>query len=153
MKKSLPHIGVALAALCLAGPAAAQSITEDTPFDFGRWVITNNSSQHTITVQTNGSYSNSPELIPLTNPQPGVYTVTGLPSFATINNVMISPVSPVSGPGGQSFIMDNFTFICPNANFDGETNLTIGARARMSGNGQPYANGAYQGQLNVVIDF
>lgn len=140
-------------ALLGAAPAAAQTITEDTPFYFGRWVITDNTSNHTITVDANGSYSHSPELIPLLNPQPGTYIVTGLPSFAVINNVMITPASTITGPGGQVFTMDNFTFICPNANFDGETNLTIGARARMSGNGQPYANGAYQGQLNVVIDF
>lgn len=146
-------IASVLTALCWSASVPAQTITEDTPFDFGRWVITDNSAQHTITVNANGSYSNSPELLPLTSPQPGIYTVTGLPSFATINNVMISMVSPVSGPGGQVFTMDNFTYICPNANFDGETDLTIGARARMSGNNQPYANGAYQGQLNVVIDY
>lgn len=142
-----------LAVLC-ASPAAAQvTITEDIRLDFGRWVITNNNSSHNITVNANGSYSHSPSLVMLQTPRAGEYDVAGLPDFANINNVTVTQSSPMSGPGGQTFAMNNFDVICPDPGFGGTTRLTLGARAVLSGNTAPYGNGLYTGNLLVTIHY
>lgn len=143
----------AFGALALAPAAAQVTINENERLHFGRWVVTNNQSNHNIIINSNGSYSHSPSLIMLETPRAGEYFVSGLTSFAVINNVHVTQTSPMSGPGGQSFMLDNFDVICPNADFDGNTVLTLGARATLSGNAAPYANGNYAGQLTVAIDY
>lgn len=131
----------------------AQVITETQRLNFGTWLISSNASNYSITVQPNGSYSNSPQLVMLSPPSPGVYSVTGLPPFATILSVVVVMSQPLEAPAAESFTMDNFQSIIPDANGAGNTTLTLGARANTSGNGNGYNDATYGGVLDVTINF
>ncbi len=89
----------------------------------------------------------------LSPPSPGVYSVTGLPPFATILSVVVVMSQPLEAPAAESFTMDNFQSIIPDANGAGNTTLTLGARANTSGNGNGYNDATYGGVLDVTINF
>ena len=92
MPYRLPRLMVMICLSTLIGagwtrPAYAQSITENQRLDFGTWFLAGNPASYSITINADGSYSSSPELIMLSPPQEGFYLVTGLPSFANILSV------------------------------------------------------------------
>jgi hypothetical protein len=126
-------------------------LDEIQALDFGRWAITSNSASYHITVQTDGSYSNSSQLVMLEPPQQGIYQVDGLPPNADILSVDVTMVQPLQG-GGEEFTMDNFQVIAPDANGLGVTTITLGARANTSGNGGSYSDGPYSGVLEIEIN-
>jgi hypothetical protein len=135
----------------MAAPAHAE-ITEIQRLNFGRWVITNNSSQHAITVDINGSVSaSSNALIMLEAPEPGMYRVTDLPAFTSIGSVNVTMTQPMGG-GGAAFILDDFQTAIPATNADGETTLTLGATAKTSGNNQSYQDTTHSGELLIEIN-
>lgn len=136
--------------LCNPLPALAD-INELQPLNLGRWVVTRNTSQFHITVNTDGSYSNSTQLIMIEPPQQGIYQVTDLPPFTPISSVSFTLVAPMSY-GGQSVTLDNFQYLIPTTDGAGETQLTVGMRARTSGNSQGYEDGQYSGTLEVDIN-
>jgi hypothetical protein len=133
--------------------AHAQVFNETQRLDFGLWLVTSNSSNYNITLQANGSYSNSPQLFMLDTPRVGIYQITGLPPFQVIGSVTVVMSQALEFGASQSFTMDNFQTIIPNANGAGETTLRLGARARTSGTGLPYADATYAGILDVTINF
>lgn len=122
--------------------------------NFGEWVVTNNNSTQTATVQTNGSYSNSPAMILISPPEPGIYLISGLPTNMTIQSVDVTMLTPMQSMG-QSFTIDNFTTQLSSSNTgpSGETTLTLGARARSSANGIPYPDTTYTGDIMIVLNF
>lgn len=122
--------------------------------NFGEWVVTNNNSAQTATVQTNGSYSNSPAMILLAPPEPGIYLISGLPANMNIQSVDVTMLTPMQSMG-QSFTVDNFTTQLSSSNTgpSGETTLTLGARARSSANGNPYPDTTYTGDIMIVLNF
>lgn len=137
--------------LCNPLPALAD-INELQPLNLGRWVVTRNTSQFHITVNTDGSYSNSTQLIMIEPPQQGIYQVTDLPPFTPISSVTVSVFTPLAGDG-QSFTLDNFQAIAPPATDGaGETTITLGLRARTSGNGNGYSDTTYNGTLQIDIN-
>lgn len=131
-------------------PAQAQ-ITETQRLDFGQWAVTSNATQYSVTINANGTYSNSPELIMLSPPREGEYLVQGLPNGATISSVDVIMTMPMSGPGSEDFIIDNFDIVAPDP-VGGETTITLGARAVTSGNGNSYGDGSYTGELTLEIN-
>ncbi len=147
-------IGLVFVALLAvwANPAHA-AINEIQRLYFGKWYFPPNNSVETITVTTGGTVNTtSPALIMMESPRPGIYSVTGLPPFTVINNVTVTMNQPMEN--GALFVdMDNFTTQIPNADGAGVTTLRIGGDALTSGNGQGYTGGAYNGQIDIVIDF
>ena len=137
----------------ISAPAARSAIIEIQPLDFGEWAITNNTALNYITVQTNGTVSNSPSLINIIRPpQQGIYRVDGLPAFATINSINVTMVDPLQG-GNQPLTMDSFQVIFTPVNGAGETTITLGATARTNGSGQPYDDAVYNGTLQLEINY
>lgn len=135
-----------------AGSARAQTITETQRLDFGEWVVTSNAANYFVLINANGTRNNSPEMVELRPAQVGEYQVEGLPAFAVISSVSVVMTQPMSGPPGQNFTMDNFTTIAPNADFNGDTTITLGARAVTSGNTGPYGDGLFTGELTLEIN-
>lgn len=141
------------AALLSSGAVFAQTeLFETQALEFGEWVITDNSTSHSITVETDGSYTHSPDLIMLDPPQQGIYQITGLPNNAIINSVTVIMTQPLEGGGSESFTMDDFDAIAPNADVNGETVVTLGATAYTSGNNNAYGDGDYSGELSLQIN-
>lgn len=133
--------------------ANAQVFNETQRLNFGTWLITSNASSYSITLQANGAYSNSPQLVMLNTPTVGIYEISGLPPFQVIGSVTVVMTQALELGGSESFTMDNFQTIIPNANAAGETTLRLGARARTSSTGIPYDDGLYAGTLDVTINF
>lgn len=154
---SIKRIGLLAALLVFSvfsAPAQAQVVNEVQAFNFGTWVVTNNDNPRHITVATDGSYSNSPELIMITPPLQGVYNVTGLPPGAAILSIIVTMTQPMQAGVGEEFTLDQFTvFNPPNADGLGELQVVIGARARTSGSDDPYNEATYNGELDLDINF
>mgnify|MGYP000527742782 CR=1 FL=1 len=118
---------------------------------FGEFVITDNNSVHGITVNIDGSVSHSGAVIEINAPRPGIYQIDGLPPNNVIN-VIVSQDQPMVG-NSNSFNLTNFQESHTNSNAGGITDITIGATAETSGNGQPYVDQNYSGQVRIQISF
>jgi len=146
------------AALCLAlflaamqaTPARSADVIQVQTLNFGKWVVTDNDAPHFITIATDGSYDNSPELIMLEPPQEGIYDLSGLPEDAIINGVTVIVSDPLDA-GSSMFALDDFQVIYPPTAPGGEISVTIGARASTTGDGQNYGDGVYNGTLTIEI--
>jgi hypothetical protein len=138
----------------LCGSAAHAAITEIQPLNFGQWAITNNTGFKVITVNPNGSFSNSPGLFNIVfTPTQGIYRVDSLPPFTTINSVNATMLVPMTG-GNQNFTLDTFQVIHdPSTNASGEVNITLGATARTTGTGVPYDDATYTGTIQLEINY
>ncbi len=122
--------------------------------NFGTWIVTKNIGLQYVTVNTNGSYSNSADMIMLSPPQQGVYTIDSLNLSDTIVSVSVTLLAPMSSGGGQVFVVDNFVVDHPPTTTPGGTaTISLGARARASGNNQPYPDGTYNGTLQIDFNF
>jgi hypothetical protein len=132
-------------------PAYAD-VNELQPLDFGRWIITANNAQHSIILNTNGSYSSSPALVMLDPPSEGIYQITELPAFAEIISVDVTMTQSLQGGGSEDFTLQDFQVIAPDADGAGETTITLGATARTSGSGNDYDDSVYNGTLELDIN-
>lgn len=132
--------------------AEAQVVfNEVTPLDFGKWIILGNSSSYNVVVNTNNSYSNSPQIIMLETPEAGVYDITGLPPN-TVLSVTATMVTPLT-LGGSELELDNFSIVAPDSNGAGETTILLGGRARTSGSGTGLTAGSYTGEVEIEINY
>ena len=130
------------------------AVIEIQPLDFGRWLVAGNNGVQNITLQTDSSYSNSAGIIMLSPPQAGIFLISGLPISQIISSVTITMTQAMSSGAGEVFTMDNFTYDAPpSTDGSGEATITIGARARTSGNGNPYANDVFNGDLEITFNF
>lgn len=155
MRKKPPAlhlISFCIAMIAMPIDMAGGAVLEQTQLTFGRWAITNNAAQHSITVNPNGSYNaSSAALVMLSPPVPGVYLVTELPPFHTVGSVSVVVNSNMTG-SGPGFVLDNFTTQIPPSDGAGTTTLTLGARARTTGTTAGYGDGRYVGELNIEIN-
>ncbi len=90
----------------------------------------------------------------MTQPTRGEYSVTGAPPNAAYTITLPMSVN-VMGPGGVSFILDNFE-VSPSlhtTNASGEDTFYIGARLQTQGGGQVYQDGNYDGAVTVTLAF
>lgn len=153
MRRAFYVVLLGLFAFLAMGTAPAQAqLSEVQPFNFGNWIVADNNGTRDITVQADGNYTHSPQLIMLSPPQPGIYRLDGLAPFADILSVDVTMNQPMSSGGPEIFIMDNFDVLAPDADGFGTAFITIGARARTSASGTGYAEGSYSGSLDLVIN-
>lgn len=149
-------IGLLLVALTLVfapeSSHAQVNITQVQKLHFGKWFFGDNSSALSVTVTPAGTMTHSPNINMFTAPRPGIYNITGLPTFATINAINITPNAPIT-LGGQTFTIDNFTTQYTPVDEFGNTQLRVGADAVTSGDGQAYIGGVYDGTIDIEIDY
>jgi len=131
---------------------ANAQVIELQQLQFGEWVVTDNATQQTVTVNPDGSSSYSSGLIMLQSPQHGIYRIEGLPPFSTIIGFDIVMTQAMDGPGAPTFSMDSFQTSADPVDGNGETILRLGATARTTGDGQGYPDGTYDGELTIDID-
>lgn len=143
----------AILAVSLPSSSAQAAITELRRLNFGKWFFPNNNTAHSITIALNGNVStSSSSLIMFSPPVTGLYRVTGLSAFGTVNSVTVTMSQPATFGAGQ-FLLDNFTTNIPPANNQGTTSLTLGATLTATGNGVGYGPGIYVGDLLIEIDY
>ncbi|MDB2683061.1 hypothetical protein N9Z27_02280 [Alphaproteobacteria bacterium] len=141
---------VAFITLFSINPALGQTVTQTRALSFGTGVITNNSAQHEILLNADGSFSNDPEIIFETNPITGIYQLTGANPSETLNiNIVVD--QQLLGPG-TDFIIDNFDIDAPaTTSISGGATIILGARMRTTGDSSAYANSTtFTGQFTIT---
>jgi hypothetical protein len=139
---------VVLPASVLADPVTIQRL------DFGRLLVKKNNSLQSITVNTDGSYSATSEIIVLDPPEVGIYEIDGLNPSSTISSVTVNVTDPLQcGCSSEQYFMDSFVVVAPPTNSSGVTTITIGARAQTSGNNNAYGSGLYEGELSLSFNY
>ncbi len=132
---------------------AQVDLTTNQALNFGTIAITNLVPVARVTILTGGGFTSSANVVFLSNPTRGEYTLTGGPpnSFFTIT----TPASiSLVGPGGN-FTLDNITVRPNNPRTDGagEEDIFITGRLQSQGAGTPYGDGVYNSTLLLTISF
>lgn len=137
-----------------AGSALAQSINTIQDLTFGEAVLTDNSSQREILLSEDGSFTNDPEYLFVTTPEPGIYQVVGQTPSRTITSVTVTVNTQPSG-GGRQFIIDNFDVDHPpSTDPAGEATIRVGARFRSTGDGTTYpVQTTFNGNLQITVNY
>lgn len=147
-------------ALCagLSAPAAAQTtLTEVTPFSFGRFSLTNNTAQHELIVDaaTNIVTSDPPFIIDI-DPQRGEYLLEGFDPGEEITVTINDGGLTLNGGGGtEVFATVNYT-ISPFpviADGSGAVTFYVGATLRTRGDSVTYSTGDYMDDLDIQFDW
>lgn len=135
--------------------SAWAGITVVQPLHFGDYIVKRNDAVYTITVNTGGTSNFDPagfiEINPLA--QPGIYDIDSLPPNTAIISVVITQTIPLSG-SGENFQMNTFQETHPaSTDVSGVARIRVGGNADTSGNGNPYVDQTYNGQLQIQINF
>lgn len=137
----------------MASAAHADPVTIQK-LNFGRLLLKKNNSAQNITLNTDGSYTTTSEIIVLEAPEVGIYQIDGLNPNATISSVTVNVTSPLQcGCSSEQYFLDNFNVIAPPTNGAGVTTVTIGGRARTLGNGNAYGSGLYEGEISLSFNY
>lgn len=131
----------------------AQTIIENHPLTFGKFVLSNNNAQHEIMLQQNGTFIADPSYIFFEDPQLATITVEDYaplqPLFVTVGTTVLLP----SMGGGANFsVSDSFTVpevIITDAN--GSATFDVGASLTSNGNGNIHSDSRYQGTYNISV--
>ncbi len=141
--------------LCIFNVAQA-SVTVIQSLDFGSYIVKRNDAQYDITVNHGGvvSYS-STGFVQISGGQPGIYDIDGLPANSVINSVVMTQIDPLQGVTGEVFQLVNFDYMLHSGSTSagGVVRLSLGATARTSGNGNPYASQNFLGVIQIQINF
>lgn len=139
-------------------PAAAQTtMTEVTPFSFGRFSLRNNTAQHTLVVDaaTNIVTADPPFVVDI-EPQRGEYLLEGFDPGEEITITIDDGGLTLNGGGGtEVFATVNYT-ISPSpviADGTGDATFYIGATLRTRGDSVTYSTGDYLDDLDIQFDW
>lgn len=148
---SLPGAGLFNAA---SAQTNGTSLVVTQPLDFGTAIVTDNSRQHFIDIQSNGTYIADNIFVFLDTPQEGIYTISGLPPLTAINNITVNVDRQMIGPG-EGFIIDNFDIEAPEStDLNGEIVITLGAFMRTTGSNRNYGFSArFESAMTLTLDF
>lgn len=145
----------ALAGLTAAqgSPTAAQSIVEERGLTFGSLAIPSNITAGTVTVAPDGSVITTGSVISVVRGTPGRYRITGLLAQSQVSlSYMATPMLPDAGPGGPaSFTIESV--LAPDlvvTDGTGGASIDLGATLATSGDGRPYADGGYRGDILIT---
>jgi hypothetical protein len=140
---------LAIAIYLMVVPQAWAGFSVIQALDFGRWLVPGNSEVRGVQLRANGTYTPINGLVMLEPPKQGVYLFTELPNTPIVSVTAVM-VSSMQRGGGPAFTLSDFDVeFTPITN--GETTISVGARASTSGNQQMYSNGAYIGELLIEL--
>jgi hypothetical protein len=143
--------------LPLASASAQTTMTEVTPFDFGRFSLKNNTAPHELIVNaaTNGVTADPPFVIDI-DPQRGEYLLEGFDPGEEVTVTIDDGGLTLNGGGGtEVFATVDYT-ISPSpviADGGGSVTFYVGATLRTLGNGVTYSTGNYQDDLDIQFDW
>lgn len=118
---------------------------------FGEFIIQDNRVSHRLTINPDGSYTPAPSFIEITPPKPGIYQIDNLTPNSIINVTAVQ-IQPMVG-ANNFFTLENFQVSHSNVDQAGLATITLGADAVTSGNGSPYTDDTYTGQIQIQISF
>ena len=150
--KQFLYIIIGLVTAGLSTSAYADTLTQNQELTFGEGVIKDNSAQYEIVVDTDGSYTNDPEIALISFPQEGIYTFDGLQSQPI--TVIVTVQQQLIGTG-LDFVIDNITVDAPaTTDPSGTATIRVGARMQTTGDGFSYNNSnSYSGLINVDVSY
>ncbi len=155
--KSLYSVKALLAAFVAlfiyVGTAQAQTITINTPLDFGRFVLADNAAPRNITLLPGGSFSADPQYIFFIDPQMGNVTVDGYPPATPLTvTVGVTSLNPV-GAGTANFTTSS-TFTDPAVivtDGSGSVTFDVGSVLSSDGGGVTHTDVNYNGTFTVNV--
>jgi len=144
---------ILLTCLLVATPSHA-GVTVVQALSFGEFVVKRNDAQYDITVNTNGSYTfDSAGFIEIVPPQQGIFDLDGMTPFTPVISVTVTQTSPLAGSGENMQMVNLQETHDVAVSASGVVRVTVGGTARTSGNGNPYLDQTYNGQLEIQINF
>ena len=150
--KFLLLVLVASCSLC-PPPALAQTITINTPLDFGRFVLVDNAAPRNIALLPGGGFTADSEYLFFIDPQMGNLTVDGYAPFTpltiTVGTASLNPV----GAGTADFVTSS-TFTDPAVvvtDASGEVTFDVGATLSSDGGGTTHTDVTYNGMFTVNV--
>jgi hypothetical protein len=145
-------LGFALFALAFqTQEARAQILTENTPLDFGRFVLVDNAATRTIQINAGGGFTADPQYMFFIDPQAGNFTVTGYGAGVPLT-VTITP-SPLNNGGGANFTIvstatDPAAIVTDGA---GEATFDLVATLDSDGGGLGHNEGGFTGTYTIMV--
>jgi hypothetical protein len=146
-----------LVLLCGLGapPAEAQLITRVQPLSFGTFVLKNNSAAHTLRVSRTNAVTAAAAFALFTNPVRGEYDLSGFPASTPFTaSFSATPITAGGLGAGESFSLGTFI---PGSGLttdaSGNAQVRFGATLTTSGSGINYPDGAYEGELDITINY
>ena len=156
MHKCIQFLVIMLLWLSSANQAFA-GITTIQALSFGEWIVKNNDAVHSITVNLSGpafTFDSAGFIIINPTAQLGIYDLDGMPPNMAISSVVITQITPLSGPSGPNFQMNSFQESNPGTtDGSGVARIRVGGTAQTSGSGVPYVDQTYTGTLQIQINF
>lgn len=137
--------------------AAQTTLTEVSPFSFGRFSLRNNTAAHELIVNaaTNIVTADPPFVIDA-QPQRGEYLLEGFDPGEEITITIDDGGLTLNGGGGtEVFATVDYT-ISPSpviAGGGGDVTFYVGATLRTLGNGVTYPTGTYNDDLDIQFDW
>ncbi len=133
--------------------AQAQTITINTPMDFGRFVIVDNAAPRIITLMAGGGFSADPQYIFFVNPQMGNVTVNGYPPATpltvTVGTTTLNPIC-----AGTANFVTSATFTDPGVivtDGGGSVTFDVGAVLSSDGGGVTHTDCGYNNMFTVMV--
>ena len=129
----------------------AQTITQNTPLDFGRFAIVDNAAPRTLQLLPGGGHVADPQYMFIIDPQLGNFTVDGY-APATPLTVTVTAV-PLNNGGGANFVMSS-TFTNPAVivtDGAGEVTFDVGATITSDGGGGTHTDGGFTGTYTITV--
>lgn len=137
------------------GSHASAAVTTIQAFNMGNFIVADNSSVQTVSVTTSGIVNYSSGLIEISpTAQPGIYDIDGLPANMAIASITVTSLGPLGGPtGGNQFSIGSFQTTFGSTDGAGVARIRLGATVSTTGNGNPYPDQAYTGNIQLDINF
>ena len=131
----------------------AQTITQTQALSFGTIAIDNLTDNVSLNIRNNGSCNNNGNTFIIVPCSRGEFSLTGGPPNSTYT--VTTPASTtLTGPGPDSFFMDNFR-VRPNTLItNGSGNDTFRVMARITSTaGDTFADGSYDDTFNIIVNW
>ncbi|NCO04196.1 MAG: DUF4402 domain-containing protein [Alphaproteobacteria bacterium] len=140
-----------LGSLSVTKHSHAQTITENIPLSFGRFVLVDNNAVRRLRIRTNCTENADPEYMFIIDPQCGNYTVTGYPPFTPLTVTLAN--GALNGPGANIFRLRALATVPTTITTDatGEATFEVRGRLDSSGNGGGYIDGGYTGSFTMTV--
>lgn len=137
--------------LCLTPQSHAQTITENIPLSFGRFVLVDNNAVRRLRIRTNCTENADLEYMFIIEPECGNYTVTGYPPFTPLTVTLSN--GALNGPGANIFRLRALTTVPTTITTDATGEATFDVRGRLdsTGNGGTYIDGGYTGTFTITV--
>lgn len=137
-------------------PSYAQSFNQTRAMDFGRIALTTYDQVGTLTLDPDGSYTASSEIVVIDAPVPARFEGGGFPANTAATLVVTDGNATLGGGGtGQIFTVKDYVSSPSTlvSNGAGDLIFDLGATLRSEGDGNSYTDGDYSADITVSVVF